>query len=71
MQCEQKENKRKAAEHDQGLDEQHDDPGLEHHGRPDEDVNTMEVFKDFYTSTKKGLSDAARVAVVSTFICFS
>ena len=70
MQCEQKENKRKAAEHDQGLDEQHDDPGLEQHGRPDEDVNAMEVFKDFQTSTKKGLSDATRAAVVSTFICF-
>ena len=70
MQCEQKENKRKAAEHDQGLDEQHDDPGLEQHGRPNEDVNVVEVFKDFHTSTKKGLSDAARAAVVSTFICF-
>ena len=70
MQCEQKENKKKAAEHDQGLDEQHDDPGLEQHGRPDEDVNTVEVFKDIHTSMKKGLSDATRVAVVSTLICF-
>ena len=70
MQCEPKENKRKAAEHDQGLDEQHDDLGLGQHGRPDEDVNAMEVFKDFHTSTKKGMSDAARAAVVSTFICF-
>ena len=70
MQCEQKENKRKAAEHDQGLDEQHDDPGLEQHGRPDEDVNDVEVFKDFHTSTKRGLSDAARVAIISTLICF-
>ena len=79
MQCEQKENKRKATEHDQGLDEQHDDPGLEQHydlgleqhGRSDEDVNIVEVFKDFHTSTKKSLSDAARATVVSTFIyCF-
>jgi hypothetical protein len=70
VQCEQKENKRKAAEHDQGLDEQHDNPRLEQHGRPDEDVNVVEVFKDFHTSTKKGLSDAARAAVVSIFICF-
>ena len=70
MQCEQKENKRKATEHNQGLDEQHDDPGLEQHGRPNEDVNVVEVFKDFHTSTKKGLSDVARGAVVSTFICF-
>ena len=70
MQCEQKENKRKATEHDQGLDEQHDDPGHEHQGRPDEDVNAVEVFKDFHTNTKKGLNDAARAAVVSTLICF-
>ena len=70
MQCEQKENKRKAVEHDQGLDEQHDDPGLEQHGQPDEDVNDVEVFRDFHTSSKKGLSDAARAAVVSTFFCF-
>ena len=53
MQCEQQENKRKAVEHDQGLDEQHDNPGLEQHGRPNEDVNVVEVFKDFYTSMKK------------------
>jgi hypothetical protein len=71
VQCEQKKSKRKAVEHDQGLDEQHDNPGLEQHGRPDEDVNVVEVFKDFHTSTKKGLSDAARAAVVSTLICFS
>ena len=63
MQCEQKENKTKTVEHDQGVDEQHDDPGLEHHGQPEEDVNAVEVFKDFHTSTKKGLSDAARAAV--------
>ena len=73
-----KKNNRKAIEHNQGLDEQHDDPGLEQyddpglkqHGRPDKDVNDVEVFKDFHTSTKKGLSDAVRAAVVSTFICF-
>jgi hypothetical protein len=70
VQCEQRENKRKAIEDDQGLDEQHDDLGLEQHGRPDEDVNVVEVFKDFHTSMKKGMSDAARAAVVSTFICF-
>jgi len=62
VQCEQKENKRKAAEHDQGHDEQL--------SQPDEDVNAVEVFKDFHNSTKKGLSDAARAVVVSTFICF-
>ena len=45
MQCEQKENKRKAVEHDQGLDEQHDDPRLEQHGRPNEDVNVVEVSR--------------------------
>ena len=70
MQYEQKKNKRKATEHNQGLNEQHDDLGPKQHGRPDEDVNVVEVFKDFHTSTKKGLSDAARVAVVSTLICF-
>ena len=59
MQCEQKENKRKAAEHDQGLEEQH--------GPPDEDVNAMEVFRDFHTSSKKCLSNSTSVAVVSTF----
>ena len=62
MQCEQKENKRKAVEHDQGLEEEN--------GPPDEDVNAIEVFRDFHTISKKGLSDAARVAVVSTFFCF-
>ena len=70
MQYEQKKNKRKATEHDQGLNEQHDDPGLKQYGWPDEDVNAVEIFKDFHTSTKKGMSNAARVAVVSTFICF-
>jgi hypothetical protein len=62
VQCEQKENKRKAAEHDQRLEEEN--------GPPDEDVNVVEVFRDFHTSRKKGLSDAARAAVVSTFFCF-
>ena len=70
MQCEQKENKRKIAEHDRGLDEQHDDLGLEQHGRPDEDVNDVEVFRDFHTSRKNVLSNAARAAVVSTFFYF-
>jgi hypothetical protein len=60
--CEQKENKRTAAEHDQGLEEEN--------GLPDEDVNAMEVFRNFHTSRKKGLSDAARAVVVSTFFCF-
>jgi hypothetical protein len=45
VQCEQKENKRKAAEHDQGLEEEN--------GPPDEDVNAVEVFKDFQNSSKK------------------
>jgi hypothetical protein len=62
VQCEQKENKRKAAKHDQGLEEEN--------GPPDEDINVVEVFKDFHTSSKKGLSDAARAAVVSTFFSF-
>jgi hypothetical protein len=62
VQCEQKENKREAAEHDQGLEEEN--------GPPDEDVNVVEIFRDFHTSRKKGLSDAARAAVVSTFFCF-
>jgi hypothetical protein len=62
VQCEQKENKREAAEHDQGLEEEN--------GPPDEDVNAVEVFRDFHTSRKKGLTDAARAAIVSTFFCF-
>ena len=62
MQCEQKENKREATEHDQGFKEEN--------GPPDEDVNVVEVFRDFYTSREKGLSDAARAAVVSTFNWF-
>ena len=62
MQCEQKENTREAADHDQGFEEEN--------GPPDEDVNAMEVFRDFHTSRKNGLSDAARAAVVSTFFCF-
>ena len=63
MQCEQKENKRNAAEQHQGLEEEN--------GPPDEDVNAVEVFRDFQASRKNGLSDAARAAVVSTFFCFS
>jgi hypothetical protein len=62
VQCEQKANKRKTAEHDQRLEEEN--------GPPDEDVNVVEVFRDFHTSRKKSLSDAARAAVVSTFFCF-
>ena len=62
MQCEQKENKREVAEHDQGLEEEN--------GPPKEDVNAMEVFRDFHTSRKKGLSDVARAAVISIFFCF-
>ena len=62
MQCEQKENKRNTAEQHQGLEEEN--------GPPDEDVNAMEVFRDFHTSRKNGLSDAARAAVVSIFFCF-
>lgn len=60
------ETKRKATEQDQGLDEQHDNQGPdEQHGGPDGDVNAVEVFKEFHTSKKKGLSDAAREAVVT------
>ena len=62
MQCEQKENKRNVAEQHQGLEEEN--------GPPNEDVNAMEVFRDFHTNSKKGLSDAARAAVVSTLFCF-
>ena len=62
MQCEQKENKRKAAEHDQGLEKEN--------GPYDEDVNDVEVIRDFHTRRKKGLSDATRATVVSTFFCF-
>jgi hypothetical protein len=61
VQYEQKENKRQAAEHDQGLEEKI--------GLPDEDVNAVEVLRDFHTSSKKGLRDATRAAVVSTFFC--
>jgi hypothetical protein len=62
VQCEQKENKRKAAEHDQGLEEEN--------SPPDVDVNAVEVFRDFHTNSKKALSDAPRAVVVSTFLCF-
>ena len=60
--CAQKENKREAAEHDQGLEEEN--------GPPDEDVNAVEVFRDFHTRRKTGLSNVARAVVVSTFFCF-
>ena len=53
---------REAAKHDQGLEKEN--------GPPDEDVNVVEVFRDFHTSSKKGLSDAARAVVISTFFCF-
>ena len=62
MQCEQKMNKRNTAEQHQGLEEEN--------GPPDEDVNVVEVFRDFHTSRKNGLSNAARAAVISTFFCF-
>ena len=62
MQCEQKENKRNAAEQHQGLEEEN--------GPPDEDVNAVEVFRDFHTSRKKGLNGAARAAVVIIFFYF-
>ena len=62
MQCEQKDNKRNEAEQHQGLEEEN--------GPLDEDANAMEVFRDFHTSRKNGLSDAARAVVVSTFFCF-
>ena len=50
---------REATEHDQGLEEEN--------GPSDEYVNAMEVFRDFHTSRKNGLSDAARAIVVGTF----
>ena len=62
MQCGHKENKGEAAEHDQGPEEEN--------GPPDEDVNAVEALRDFHTSSKKGLSDATRATVVSTFFCF-
>ena len=62
MQCEQKKNKRNVAEQHQGLEEEN--------GPPNEDVNAVEVFRDFHTSTKNGLSDAARATVVSIFFFF-
>ena len=62
MQCEQKENKRNVAEQHQGLKEEN--------GPPDEDVNAVEVFRDFHTSRKIGLSDAVRATTISTFFCF-
>ena len=53
---------REAAKHDQGLEKEN--------GPPDEDVNVVEVFRDFYTSRKNGLSNAARATIVSTIFCF-
>ena len=62
MQCEQKENKKNAAKEHQRLEEEN--------GPHDEDVNVVEVFRDFHTSSKKVLSNAAGATVVSTFFCF-
>ena len=62
MQCEQKKNKRNATEQHQGLEEEN--------GPPNEDVNVVEVFRDFYTNRKNSLSDATRAAVVSILVCF-
>ena len=62
MQCEQKENKRNAVEQHQGLEEEN--------SPPNEDVNIVEVFRDFHKSRKNGMSDAARAVVVSTLFCF-
>jgi hypothetical protein len=62
VQCEQKENKRNTAEQRQGLKKEN--------GPLDEDVNAVEVFRDFHTNRKNDLSDVARAAVVSTFFCF-
>jgi len=55
-------NETNAVEQHQGLEEEN--------GPPNEHVNAMKVFKNFHTSRKNGLSDAARAAVVSTFFCF-
>ena len=41
---------RNVAEQHQGLEEEN--------GPPDEDVNAVEVFRDFHTSRKNGMSDA-------------
>jgi hypothetical protein len=62
VQCEQKENKRNAVEQHLGLKEEN--------GPPNEDVNAVEVFRDFHTSRKNDLSNAARAVVVSTFFYF-
>jgi hypothetical protein len=43
---------------------------IEEHDRPHEDVDAMEIFNNFHTSFNMRLSDAAREAVVNTFICF-
>ena len=54
---------RKDAGHDQEvLDEEHD--------RPHEDVDIVGICNNFHTSSNTGVSDVAREAVVSTFICF-
>ena len=44
---------------------------VEEHDRPHEDVDVAGIFNNFHTSSNMGLSDAAREAVISTFICFS
>ena len=43
---------------------------VEEHDRPHEDVDAVGIFNNFHTSSNTGLSDAAREAMVSTFICF-
>ena len=42
---------------------------VEEHDRPHEYVDAVGIFNNFHTSSNMGLSDAAREAVVSTFIC--
>ena len=44
---------------------------VEEHDRPHEYVDAVGIFNNFHTSSNTGLSDVAREAVVSTFICFS
>ena len=38
-------------------------------GKANEEIDAVEAFKDCHTSRKKGMSDAAREAVVSPSTC--
>jgi len=54
----------KDAGHDQEVLDEEDN-------RPHEAVDAVGIYNNFHTSSNTGLSDAAREAVVSTFICFT